>query len=113
MRACILGSLRQLVSLFQNEKTNPTRAQLIFNTHAVTLLGDTASDRIIGRDQIWLTEKENEGATRLSSLAEQDPRKDEAIAKRYLAGRYGGTPIISQDRFDQIAELVMAGEPEG
>jgi len=100
----------QLINLFQSPETNPNRAQLIFNTHAVSLLGDTASDRIIGRDQIWITEKENEGATRLQPLADQNPRKDEAIARRYLAGRYGGTPILSTERFRRIAEFATAGD---
>lgn len=102
----------QLIRLFQNEHTNPHRAQLIFNTHDVTLLGDTARDRVIGRDQVWFTEKENEGATRLFSLTDHDPRKDEAIARRYLAGRYGATPILSTQRFTDIAELVTTGGRE-
>jgi hypothetical protein len=100
----------QIVRLFQSKETNPNRAQLIFNTHDVTLLGDTASDRILGRDQIWFTEKENEGATRLFPLTDLDPRKDEALAKRYLAGRYGAMPILSKERFRQIAELVADGD---
>ena len=100
----------QLVRLFQGAETNPNRAQLIFNSHDVTLLGDTTDDRILGRDQIWFTEKENEGATRLYPLSDLDPRKDEAIGKRYLAGRYGATPIITKERFRQIAELVTDGD---
>jgi uncharacterized protein len=96
----------QLVWLFQSKETNPNRAQLIFNTHDVTLLGDTSSNRVLGRDQIWFTEKENVGATRLFSLTDLDPRKDEAIGKRYLAGRYGATPILSKERFRHIGELV-------
>jgi hypothetical protein len=75
----------------------------------VSLLSDTATDRILGRDQIWFTEKENDGGTRLFPLSDHDPRKDEAIGKRYLAGRYGATPIISKDRFRQIAELATNG----
>jgi hypothetical protein len=100
----------QLVRLFQGTETNPNRAQLIFNSHDVTLLGDASSDRILGRDQIWFTEKENEGTSRLFPLSDLDPRKDEAIGKRYLAGRYGATPIISKERFRQIAELVTNGD---
>jgi hypothetical protein len=38
-----------------------------------------------------------------------DPRKDEAIARRYLSGRYGATPILSNDEFDAAAELITAG----
>jgi uncharacterized protein len=99
----------QVVRLFQDSETNPKRAQLIFNSHDITILGDTTSDRLVGRDQIWFTEKDNDGATRLFPLTDLDPRKDEAIAKRYLAGRYGATPIISKERFRQIAELIATG----
>lgn len=100
----------QLVRLFQDSETNPRRAQLIFNSHDITILGEATGDRLVGRDQIWFTEKENEGATRLFPLTDLDPRKDEAIAKRYLAGRYGATPILSKERFRQIAELITAGD---
>src|SRR5690606_21676114 len=40
----------QLVRLFQDPSTNPHRAQLVFNSHDVTLLGDSTSDRLLGRD---------------------------------------------------------------
>ncbi len=97
-----------LVDLFQSQKSNPRRAQLIFNSHEVTLMGDSA-DRALGRDQIWLTEKDEDGGSRLYPLVDQAPRRAEAVARRYLAGRYGGTPILSRRRFEQIAEPV--GEP--
>jgi AAA15 family ATPase/GTPase len=100
----------QLVQLFQDEQTNPNRAQLIFNSHAMTLLGDATGDRLIGRDQVWFTEKDNEGVARLFSLTDLDPRKDEAIGKRYLAGRYGAMPILSAAQFRQVAERVTSGD---
>lgn len=102
----------QLVRLFQDSETNPKRAQLIFNSHDITILGDPTGDRLVGRDQVWFTEKDNEGAARVFPLTDLAPRKDEAIAKRYLAGRYGATPIISKERFRQIAELITAGDGE-
>jgi AAA15 family ATPase/GTPase len=98
-----------LVDLFQSPQSNPRRAQLIFNSHEVTLMGDSA-DRPLGRDQIWLTEKDQDGSTRLYPLVDLAPRREEAIARRYLAGRYGGTPILSRRRLEQIAEPV--GEVE-
>jgi hypothetical protein len=100
----------QLVQLFQDEGTNPNRAQLVFNSHATTLLGDATRERLIGRDQVWFTEKDSEGAARLFSLADLDPRKDEAVGKRYLAGRYGAMPILSTTRFRQVAERVTSGD---
>ena len=80
------------------------------NTHDINLLGDTTGERILGRDQIWFTEKDNDGATRLFPLTDMNPRKDEALGKRYLAGRYGGTPILSKERFRHIAEQVATGD---
>jgi uncharacterized protein len=100
----------QLIRLFQDPATNPRRAQLIFNAHDTTLLGDSTSDRLIGRDQVWFTEKRGDGSTRLYSLADHDPRKEEAIARRYLAGRYGATPILSRQEFDAAADLTTSGD---
>lgn len=100
----------QLVRLFQDPATNVNRAQLIFNSHDPTILGDSVGDRLIGRDQIWFTEKVADGSSRLLSLTDQAPRKDEAIARRYLAGRYGATPILSRREFEQIAAAIAAGD---
>jgi predicted ATPase len=99
-----------LVDLFQSPQSNPRRAQLIFSSHEVTLMGDSG-ERPLGRDQIWFTEKDGEGATRLYPLGDLAPRREEAIARRYLAGRYGATPIFSRHRMERIAE--PAGDAGG
>jgi hypothetical protein len=99
----------ELIRLFQDPKSNPRRAQLVFNTHDATILGDSTSDRLIGRDQVWFTEKRADGCTRLYPLSDLDPRKEEAIGRRYLAGRYGATPILSHQEFDASAELITSG----
>jgi hypothetical protein len=104
------GLVEQLIRLFQEPETNPKRAQLVFNSHDVTVLGDASNDRLVGRDQIWFTEKGEDGCTRLYSLTDLDPRRDEAIGRRYLAGRYGGTPILSAAEFDRAAELITSGD---
>lgn len=67
-------------------------AQLIFTTHNPFLLEQT----LLRRDQIWFTEKDQEGATRLYPLTDYAPRKDESLVKGYLAGRYGGIPFIPE-----------------
>lgn len=85
--------MREIIALFHNPKTNPNNAQLIFNTHDVTLLDLT----LFRRDQIWFTEKDRAGATTLYSLLEYKPRNDEAILKGYMAGRYGAVPFIDLD----------------
>jgi uncharacterized protein len=97
----------QLVRTFQRPDSNPNGAQLIFNSHEVSLLGDSVGDRVLGRDQVWFTEKLHDGSTRLYPLSDLNPRKDEAIGRRYLAGRYGATPIVSSPEFASL----VAGDP--
>ncbi len=100
----------QLIRLFQDPITNPRRAQLLFNSHDATLLGDAVGDRLLGRDQIWFAEKRSDGSTRLYPLVDLEPRKQEAIGKRYLAGRYGATPILSPQEFAAAAELISSAQ---
>ena len=100
-----------LVRLFQSTESNPRRAQLIFNSHDVTLMGDSGS-HTLGRDQIWFTEKDESGGTRLYPLTDQDPRKGEAVGRRYLAGRYGATPIVSAGQLERIVGAIASGPEE-
>ena len=95
--------VRQLVRLFQDPDTNPAGAQLIFNSHEASLLGDSGEDRVLGRDQVWFTEKNDDGASRLYPLSDLRPRIDEAIGRRYLAGKYGATPILTDNDFTEAA----------
>ena len=99
----------QLIRLFQDSATNPAGAQLVFNAHNPVFLGDS-SDRPIGRDQIWITEKANDGSSRIFSVAEFGPRQDEAVGRRYLQGRYGGLPVLDPSGFEPAAEHTT--EPE-
>lgn len=96
----------QLVRTFQNPRTNPNGAQLIFNSFEVGLLGNSVDDRILGRDQVWFTEKLSDGSTRIYPLTDLNPRKAEAISRRYLGGRYGAIPIVSDAEFDALAAMV-------
>ncbi|HEX7060055.1 MAG TPA: ATP-binding protein [Solirubrobacterales bacterium] len=100
-----------LVRLFQSTESNPRRAQLIFNSHDVTLMGDSGS-HTLGRDQIWFTEKDESGGTRLYPLTDLDPRKGEAVGRRYLAGRYGATPIVSAGQLERIVGAIASGPEE-
>jgi predicted ATPase len=101
--------VEQFVRIFQDHESNPNGAQLIFNSHEARLLGIASGDRVIGRDQAWFTEKREDGSTSLYSLADLNPRKAEAIARRYLEGRYGATPIISPGRFTALAAMLATG----
>lgn len=99
----------QLVLLFQNPRSNPHGAQVIFNSFEAGLLGNSVDDRILGRDQVWFTEKLNDGSTRLYPLTDLSPRKAEAVSRRYLSGRYGATPIIDEAEFALLAAMVSSG----
>jgi AAA15 family ATPase/GTPase len=70
---------------------NRNGAQLIFNTHAVTLLDLD----VFRRDQIYFVEKDNKtGKSELFALSDFSPRKTEKVQKGYLQGRYGALPEI-------------------
>src|SRR5258708_37208535 len=62
-----------LVNLFQDPATNTSGAQLLFNTHNVSLLGPSAPGRL-RRDQVWFTDKADTGATRLTPLSDYRDR---------------------------------------
>ncbi|MFH1716657.1 MAG: ATP-binding protein [Planctomycetota bacterium] len=81
---------RELIRFFQNPAHEETGAQLIFATHDTTLL----DPELFRRDQIWFTEKDEHGGTRLYSMLDYKPRKGEAMQRGYLSGRYGAIPII-------------------
>ncbi|MDR2762906.1 MAG: ATP-binding protein [Planctomycetaceae bacterium] len=79
----------ELIKLFRSEY-NRKGAQLIFTTHNSILLDET----LLRRDQIWFTEKKQNGETSLYPLTDFNSQKDEALTKGYLTGRYGAIPFI-------------------
>ena len=98
----------QLVRLYQNPQTNPNHAQLVFNSHDTSLLGGAVGERLLGRDQIWFTQKLNDGRTQLYQLIDFEPRKQEAVARRYLDGWYGAKPIITSAEFEAAVDAVLS-----
>lgn len=83
----------RLLELFQDPETNPRGAQLIFTTHDTSLLGH------LNRDEVWLTEKGEDGATTLTALAEfggDKVRRSLNLEKAYLQGRFGAVPQLEQ-----------------
>jgi hypothetical protein len=75
------------------------RGQLIFATHETSLLDDVVKDAkeaTLRRDQVYFTEKDTTGASRLFALAEFKERKNLNIRKRYLQGRYGALPSLGE-----------------
>jgi uncharacterized protein len=89
--------VRYIVELFHNRKINPKGAQLIFNTHDTTLMDGS----LFRRDQIWFVEKDRQGCSHLYPLLDYSPRKDEALAKGYLLGRYGAIPFLSEPQWGE------------
>lgn len=82
--------VRRLVELFQNPVVNKKGAQLIFTTHDTSLLDPD----LFRRDQIWFVEKDRDQASKLYPLSDFSPRKNEALERGYLMGRYGALPFL-------------------
>lgn len=83
---------KSLIEMFQNSNINKKSAQLIFNTHEISLL----DLNLFRRDQIYFVEKDNKtGVSDLYSLDDFSPRKSENIQKGYLQGRYGAMPVVN------------------
>jgi AAA15 family ATPase/GTPase len=84
--------VRELVRLFHLSDINTKGAQLVFTTHDTSLLD--APD-LFRRDQVWFVEKNQDQASSLINLSEFSPRKNEALERGYLIGRYGGIPFLN------------------
>ena len=88
--------VRNFILIFLNPEINVNHAQLIFTTHDVWQL----SNLLLRRDEIWFTEKDNNGVSTLYSLADfvdeggTKIRKDESYEKNYLLGKYGAIPTL-------------------
>lgn len=65
-------------------------SQLIFTTHDTHLM----DSKLLRRDQLWITERDMNGATQLRSIHEFEGREGEDIEKRYFEGRYRGLPLL-------------------
>ena len=88
--------VRNFVLTFLNPEINTKHAQLVFTTHDTWQL----SNQLLRRDEIWFTEKDEQGISTLYSLADfvdEDGariRKDESYEKNYLLGKYGAIPSL-------------------
>lgn len=78
----------ELIRLFHEPANAEHPAQLIFTAHNTNLM------RSLRRDQIWFTEKDNSGASRLYPLSDFKPRRQENLELGYVQGRYGAIPLI-------------------
>ncbi len=83
---------RKLIESYLDGCSTDSRSQLLFTTHDLLLMDQS----LLRRDEMWVTERDNLGATNLFSFAEfiKDIRFDKDIRKSYLQGRMGGIPRI-------------------
>jgi AAA domain, putative AbiEii toxin, Type IV TA system len=86
----------ELVRLFQAPWVNPKGAQLIFTAHDPSLLRTPGGGRLLEPGQLWLTEKDERGATELFPISDWDPTEHEDLMASYLAGSFGAVPKVSE-----------------
>lgn len=95
--------VRNFILTFLNLENNVNHAQLVFTTHDTWQL----SNQLLRRDEIWFTEKDEDGLSTLYSLADfvdEDGsriRKDESYEKNYLLGKYGAIPSLKTIEFSK------------
>ena len=81
--------LKFIVDLFYK---NDSKAQLIYTTHDTTWM----DKKFFRRDQIWFVQKDEFGYSELTALSDFKVRSDASFEKDYLAGVYGGIPLIKE-----------------
>jgi hypothetical protein len=86
--------VQALVRLFHRPDLNASGAQLVFTTHDTSLLDAYGLFR---RDQIWFVEKRPDQSSSLYPLLDFSPRKNEALERGYLQGRYGALPFLRNE----------------
>lgn len=80
---------QSIIDLFSDARANPLGAQLLFTTHATDLL------RKMRPDQVWFTEKDVEGRSRVYSAAEfRGLRARDDLRSYYERGRFGSMPLL-------------------
>lgn len=82
---------RKLIDWYLGNCSAESRSQLLMTTHDVLLM----DQQLLRRDEMWLTERDASGASRLISFSNyKDIRYDKDVRKSYLQGRMGGVPRI-------------------
>lgn len=81
--------LKFIIDLFYNQNS---KGQLIYTTHDTTLM----DKKFFRRDQIWFVQKDEYGYSELTALSDFKVRSDASFEKDYLAGVYGGIPLIKE-----------------
>lgn len=106
--------MRNFLICFFDPAINKNHAQIIFTTHDSWML----SNDLLRRDEIWFTEKDQNGISTLYSLVdfrdEDDMkiRKDENYEKNYLLGKYGAIPECKPIKVREDEALIWGEQIE-
>lgn len=84
--------LRALVSLFNNKKSNPNGAQLLFTTHDSSV----ADYGLMRADQVWFTNKNNNASELYSAQDFDEVGINVPFEQWYRSGRFGAQPNLSE-----------------
>lgn len=90
--------IRYIIIIFHDEALNPKQAQLVFSTQEVF----TLDKENLRRDEIWFTDKNEEGESELYSLASyvddesKKIRNDASYGKDYILGKYKSIPSLKR-----------------
>lgn len=83
-----LSLVREMISLFINEESNPHNAQLICTTHQPLLVSEN-----VKRDQVWILSKDKFGKSSLRRLSDKSfSRTKVNITNKILEGALGCNP---------------------
>lgn len=81
-----------VASLVKKHLEAESPSQLIFSTHDTHLM----DSGLLRRDQIWIAERDQNGATQMRSVHDFEGREGEDLEKRYYQGRYRGLPLVRE-----------------
>ena len=83
---------RKIIELFNSNKNNKKKSQLIVISHDTNLM----DAQLFRRDQIGFVEQDEFGASQLYSLVEyKGIRNNASFEKDYLKGKYGAVPFLN------------------
>ena len=83
--------VRNILITFLNPKVNINHAQIIFTSHDLWQL----KNNILRKDEIWFTDKDNDGISTLYSLADfEGVESENNFVENYMLGQYGAIPSL-------------------
>lgn len=90
-----LSLVREIISLFLDERTNPNHAQLICTSHQPLLV-----DKNVRRDQVWVTSKDKFGKSNITCVSRLKLSKAKLdISRKILEGALGCNPELFFEEF--------------